>query len=371
MNALAISTLLIAIVVSISCALMGVFLVLRRMSMMVDAISHTVLLGIVLAYSIVLDLSSPWLLVGATIMGVLTVVLIELLVSTKRVSEDGATGTVFPLLFSIAVILITTRFSSTHLDTHAISGNLEFAAFEQLTLFGYEIGSKTLWTSGIVLLVLILIIVVLYKEFKITIFDSALAKTLGMAPLFIHYLMMTMVSLTAVTSFNAVGAILVVAMMIGPAASSLLITKRLSTALILAALLGSVNATVGYFVAMVVFGGMVNIASTITVVTFITFMLVWILEPNKGLVALIRRRRLQRNDIESLALMTHMASHEVSVYSHDDLIQQLNWSSSQLRNHLYKEMKRGFLTFENDTIVITQKGYEHYQVLLKEYSNEV
>lgn len=370
MDSIAISTLLIGIVVGISCSLMGVLLILRRMSMVVDAISHTVLLGIVLAYMVVQDLSSPWLMVGATLMGVLTVVLIELLVSTKRVSEDAATGTIFPLLFSLAVILITTRYRNTHLDTHAISGNLEFAAFEQLTLFNVNIGSKTLFISSVVLIVLILIIVAFYKEFKITIFDYALAKTLGLAPIAIHYLMMTMVSVTAVTSFNSVGTILVVAMMIGPAAASLLITKNLSSSLVMAGVIAAFNATLGYFVAMVLFDGSVNIATTIVVVTFLTFLIVWIFEPKRGLLTSLQRRHKQQDEIASIALLTHMTSHDEKQFSMHQLTQALNWNDITLKSQLNKEKKRGVIIVENDIISLSSKGYDYYRQLLSKYNDD-
>lgn len=368
MDFIALQTLLIGIVVGVSCALMGVFLVLRKMSMMIDAISHTVLLGIVLAFILVGDLSSPWLMIGATAMGVLTVVFIELLVSTQRISEDGATGTVFPLLFSIAVILITTRFRHTHLDTHAISGNLEFAAFEPLLIAGVYIGSKQLIISSLVLLLLVVIIMVFFKEFKITIFDFALAKTLGLMPTFIHYLMMTMVSLTAVSSFNAVGTILVVAMMIGPAASAILITTSLSKALKVAALLAAFNASFGYFVAMVPFAGQVNIAATISTVTFATFLLIWIFEPKRGLLTSVRRHQQQRRDISKIALYTHLLAHDRIQLTATDLTNELGWSDQQLDKVLQQEQRNGHLVVQQKHIKINKAGEDYYQQLLKEYT---
>ncbi|HEX6308749.1 MAG TPA: metal ABC transporter permease, partial [Longimicrobiales bacterium] len=108
---------LVAIVVSVACALAGVFLVLRRMALMSDAISHTVLLGIVLVFFITRDIASPFLVAGAAAMGVATVGLVELLRRTRLVREDASIGLVFPALFSIAVILITRYAGSVHLDT--------------------------------------------------------------------------------------------------------------------------------------------------------------------------------------------------------------------------------------------------------------
>lgn len=371
MDSIALQTLLIAIVVGISCAILGVFLVLRKMSMMIDAISHTVLLGIVLAYMVTKDLSSPLLTLGATIIGVMTVFFIELLVKTKRTSEDAATGAVFPFLFSLAVIIITTKFRSTHLDSHAISGNLEFAAFEQLTLFGINVGSKTLFTNTLVLFFLVGILGLLYKELKLSTFDEALAKTLGFMPGVLHYLLMTLVSLTAVSSFEAVGSILVIAMMIGPAVTSLLMTKDLKTALFTSATIAVFNASFGYFISMVFLKGHVNIAATIATVTFLTFLVVWILEPKKGLITSVLRKQRQKKEFELLALMMHVATHQgteeqTEELNIDQIIQELNWSQNQYDKRVREGKKLGYLRERKNIIELTSKGKEAYRFKIKE-----
>lgn len=376
MDAIALQTLLIAVVVGISCGLLGVFLILRKMSMMVDAISHTVLLGIVLAYMVVRDLTSPWLMVGTTIVGVLTVVLIELLVSTKRTTEDAATGAIFPFLFSLAVILITTRFRNTHLDSHAISGNLEFAAYEQLRVFGVEIGSKTLYTNLFVLLLLVLVLVALFKELKLSSFDKALAKTLGLMPGLLHYVLMTMVSLTAVTSFNAVGSILVIAMMIGPAATALLVTKNLKSALFMSAFFAAINAVSGYTIAMFIFKGHVNIASTIATVTFMVFSLVWIFEPRKGLITTVLRKLRQKREFEVLALVVHVAMHQNTVREHKELHvdiirEELNWNTEKYRKRLRQGIDAGLFSISNNLISLTAHGKEFLTFKLGELTQDV
>lgn len=339
--------------------------------MMIDAISHTVLLGIVLAYMVTKDLSSPLLTLGATIIGVMTVFFIELLVKTKRTSEDAATGAVFPFLFSLAVIIITTKFRSTHLDSHAISGNLEFAAFEQLTLFGVNVGSKTLFTNTLVLLLLVGILGLLYKELKLSTFDEALAKTLGFMPGVLHYLLMTLVSLTAVSSFEAVGSILVIAMMIGPAVTSLLMTKDLKTALFTSATIAVFNASFGYFISMVFLKGHVNIAATIATVTFLTFLVVWILEPKKGLITSILRKQRQKKEFELLALMMHVATHQgteeqTEELNVDQIIQELNWSQNQYDKRVKEGKKLGYLRERKSIIELTSKGKEAYRFKIKE-----
>ena len=198
--------LLIAIFMSAACALPGNFLVLRRMSMLTDAISHTVLLGIVLAFLAVGSLDSPFLIIGASLMGVLTVWLIELLYQSRLVASDSAIGLIFPLLFSIAVILVTRYAGNVHLDTDCILlGELAFAPFDRLIINGMDLGAKGLYTGGAVLILSIAVISLFYKEIKLATFDPVLAGVLGFSPAVIHYGLMSLVSLVAVTSFQSIG----------------------------------------------------------------------------------------------------------------------------------------------------------------------
>lgn len=241
---------LIASIVAVACALPGVFLVLRRMAMMSDAISHTVLLGIVIAFFITKSLNSPLLLIGAALTGVITVSLVELLNRTRLVREDAAIGLVFSAIFSIAVILISRFAGDVHLDTDAVLlGELAFAPFNRIRLAGIDVGPEALFTSGGILLLNILFIVLFYKELKLATFDPALAAALGVAPAVLHYALMTLVSLTAVGSFDAMGSVLVVAFMIAPPAAAYMLTDRLSRMLLYSACIGIISAVSGYWLA--------------------------------------------------------------------------------------------------------------------------
>ena len=168
--------LLILIFTAIATSVLGVFLVLRKMSMMVDSISHTVLLGIVIAFIFVKDLSSPLLIIGAALMGIITVFLTELLVKSKKASEDSATGLVFPLLFSIAIIIISSSFKDIHLDIDVVLlGKIELAPFDKLYIKGVSIGPKLLYIMLVVMIINLLFIKLFFKELKIISFDAALA----------------------------------------------------------------------------------------------------------------------------------------------------------------------------------------------------
>lgn len=294
---------LIAVLVAVACALPGVFLVLRKMSMMSDSITHTILLGIVLAFFIVQDLSSPLLILGAALMGVATVWLTEMLGRTRLLAEDAAIGIVFPLLFSIAIILITRYAGSVHLDTDSVLlGELAFAPFDRMVVAGVDIGAKAIYTTGALLLINLATIIIFFKELQVATFDPMLAAILGFAPALVHYGLMTLVSLTAVGAFQAVGSILVVAFMIGPPVTAYLLTDGLKRMLILSGLLGAANGILGYQAATLLD---VSIAGSMAVMTGIVFLLVFVFAPRRGLVSALRRRRNQKIQFAKMTLRFH------------------------------------------------------------------
>lgn len=286
---------LIAVVVAIACALPGVYLVLRGTSMVADAITHTVLLGIVLAFFSTQNLNSPLLMVGATIIGVVTVWLIEMIQNTKLMKKDAAIGVVFPLFFSIAIILITRYAGNIHLDTDSVlMGELAFAPFNRVIVGNLDLGPQSLWTMGVVLLVNSLFVFLFYKELKLSTFDSALAAAFGFSPVILHYSLMTLVSLTAVGAYDSVGSILVVGFMVGPPVTAYLLTHRLKHLFGLTVLIAIINSIAGVQLAFLFD---VTISGMIAVVTGITFGLVFIFSPKKGLVQSALQRKKRRKEM--------------------------------------------------------------------------
>ena len=299
---------LIAIVTAVACALPGVFLVLRRMTLMSDAISHAILPGIVLAFFLTESLSSPLLILAAAGTGVLTVVFVELLQRTKLVKEDAAIGLTFPALFSIGVILISRFAGNVHLDMDAVLlGELAYAPLNRLNIFGYDLGPISLYVMGTILLLNLAFILLFYKELKLVTFDVSLAAALGFAPTLIHYGLMTLVSVTTVGAFDAVGSILVVALIAGPPATAYLITNKLSLMLTLSAVIGGVNAVSGYWLAYLFD---VSIAGAIATMTLLVFGLVFLFVPHRGLIAIARRRARQKWEFAQTMLVIHLFNHE-------------------------------------------------------------
>lgn len=299
---------LIAVVVAVACALPGVFLVLRRMALMSDAISHTVLLGIVLAFFVTGDISSPFLIIAAAATGVLTVALVEAVHRTRLVKEDAAIGLVFPALFSIAVILISRYAGDVHLDTDAVLlGELAFAPFRRLSVGGVDIGPRTLYLMAFVLLLNVAFIFTFYKELKLSTFDSALAAALGFSPVLLHYVFMSLISVTAVGAFDAVGSVLVVALMIAPPAAAYLLTDNLRWIIVWSAVLAAVAAVAGYWVAWLADA---SIAGSMAAMVGAEFLLVFLLAPERGVVARARMRVRQRVEFAQLMLAIHLLNHE-------------------------------------------------------------
>lgn len=355
---------LIAVFVSVACALPGTFLVLRKMSMMSDSITHTILLGIVLAFFFTHDLNSPFLIVGAALIGVVTVWLTETLTGTRLVSEDSAIGIVFPLLFSIAVILITRYAGSVHLDTDSVLlGELAFAPFNRLVVFGVDIGAKAIYTSGILLLLNVILIAVFYKELKIATFDPLLAAVLGFSPVLVHYGLMTLVSLTAVGVFEAVGSVLVVAFMIGPPVTAYLLTDDLKRMLLLSAGFGAVSGVAGYQLAVVLD---VSIAGSMAVMTGLLFILVWIFAPKRGLLGILVQKRKQRLNYARYTLLTHLSNHENSSDAKEEnslatITTHLHWEQRKLNGVIKPLRANGQIEVVNGLLRLTQKGREWYQ----------
>ena len=349
----------IAAVVAAACALPGVFLVLRRMALISDAISHSILLGIVLAFFVVADLASPLLVVGAALTGLLTVVLVEVLKGTQLVREDAAIGLVFPVLFSAGVILIARFADSVHLDTDAVLlGELAFAPFDRLVVGGYDLGPRGLFVMGGVLVLNLVAILVFYKELKLATFDAGLAVALGLSPGLVHYGLMSLVSITAVGAFDAVGSILVVALMIAPPATAYLLTDRLGRMLGLSAAIGVASALAGYWLAHWLDA---SIAGSMAAMTGGLFGLAWLFAPERGLVALGRRRARHRWGFAQAMLAIHLLNHEgrpeaarESRVEHLD--EHLRWEPSFAAQVVRGAERRGLVVRDDGMLRLTEPG---------------
>ena len=348
---------IIASLVAIACAIPGTFLVLRKMAMISDAISHSILPGLVIGFFITQDLNSPLLILLAAFTGVLTVVLVEKIQQTKLVKEDTAIGLVFPALFSIGVIMIAKYANDVHLDIDAVLlGELAFTPFDRLYYEGMDLGPKSMWVIGIILLVTLALLFAFYKELKMSTFDAGLATSLGFSPAILHYGLMSVASVTTVGAFDAVGAILVVALMIAPAAAAYLLTTNLTKMIILACFFGVFSAIAGYWSANYLDA---SIAGSIATMLGLVFLIVYLFAPSKGLIAVLYREKQQRIEVLLITFILHLKNHnEVEERHVNHLNEHINWQKIRSKNVLNLGLKNNLFTIENDIVSLTEKGNE-------------
>lgn len=256
--------------VAICCSLLGSFLILRKMSMVGDAISHAVLPGIVIAFLVAGTMQSIWMLVGAGLIGLLTTFLIEFLHQKGRLQTDASIGVTFTWLFALGVILVTYYAGNTHIDQDCVLyGEIAYVPIDLVyTTSGDPIGPKAVIMLSILLCLILGCLLLFYKEIFITTFDPAYARAIGLSTNTWHYLIMGLVSLTTVASFESVGAILVVAFLVSPAASAYLLTKDLKSMLFLGAAFGILSASGGYFLASAINGSIAGAMVTVSGVIF-------------------------------------------------------------------------------------------------------
>lgn len=284
---------LVLLGVSFSAALVGTFLVLRQMTMLANALSHTILLGIVVAFIIVRWLSADSqssygmnieaLLIGSVITGVVTTFLTEFLNKTVKLQEDASIGLVFTTLFAIGIIFVTLFTRNTHIGTEVVMGNVDALQPEDLRL---------VWAiAGINLAIFI----VFLKEFQATTFDASFAKSLGISVVAFNYLLMIQVSATAISAFRAVGVLMVLAFMVGPVLTARLLTNRLRRMMIFSVLLGGVSSILGVALSrhfLTYYSISLSTAGVVVCMIVLLYCLALLFSPHQGIVVqkIIRRR---------------------------------------------------------------------------------
>ncbi len=281
---------LMAFLAAATCGLVGNYLLLRRMALMGDAISHSVLPGLVLAFLATGSRGTGAMFTGAVLAGVVTTLLIEMIHKKTRVKQDAAMAIAFSTLFAIGVILTTVFASQIDLDADCVLyGDLTLAMMaEPVKWFGVTLGPVALVRMAVVFLVVGGLIVAFYKELLVSSFDEGLAKSLGINPTLMHYTLMVVLSVVVVSAFEAVGAILVIAMLILPGATASLLSSRLPVVHGLAVAHAAASAWLG-----VTLDAWLDctVASAMAVAGALIFGVVWLVSPREGLIARWWRRR--------------------------------------------------------------------------------
>jgi manganese/zinc/iron transport system permease protein len=290
--------LLAAIFAALSCGLLGNFLVLRKQSLMGDAISHAVLPGLVGAFLITQSRSPGIMFVGAAISALITVALVEIIKRLGKVEPGAAMGVVFSVLFALGVFMLENASArSVDLDAGCVlHGNLQTLFWTTSpTEWNHFLNANTLdeiprqlWTLLGTALAIIIFITVFFKELRIASFDAGISTVQGINAGFMHMALMTFVAIAAVASFEAVGSILVIAMLICPAATARLLTDRLITQILVSAIIALLTAIGGYALASLMG---VNAAGMMATTAGAILAVVMIGSPSHGIIAKARNQR--------------------------------------------------------------------------------
>ncbi|HZJ88013.1 MAG TPA: metal ABC transporter permease, partial [Sphaerochaeta sp.] len=352
----------IATLASLACAIPGTFLLLKRMALISDAISHSILPGIVIGFLVKGSLNTPYPIIGAVFFAMVMVISSEALNRSGLVKGDTAIAIVFPPLFSIGVVLVSMLAQNVHLDTDAVLlGELAFAPFDRMFLLGHSV-PKSMVKMALILLFNLLIMILLFKEMKVSTFDPTLSRSLGFSPGVLHYLLMFMTSITAVGAFDSVGAILVLAFMITPTATALLLTNSLLWMLVITFGVATISSISGVLLAIAIDSG---ISGAITTVMGIFFFAAYLFSPTGGMVTKLQNKRRVRDEYTLSIVLYHLLhhcdeedmEHECSVRH---LLEQFNYAPRYLKRIVEMGIERDLIEREGKVFYLTESGRAYH-----------
>ena len=347
----ALRALVASSMVGIMCGILGCFIVLRNMALIGDALSHAILPGVVVAFMLGMGTTLGFF-GGAVIAGLLTAIIITWIQRNVKTKNDAAIGIVFTAMFSLGVIGISSisRIPGVHLDLKDF-------------LFGNVLGvtNEDLYLTAAITVYVLLSVAVFFRYLFITTFQPIIAETMGISVSTIHYFLMLLLSFAVVASLQTVGVILVVAMLVTPASTALLLTDRLQKVLVLAAAFGLLSAISGLLIAIVWEmppGPAMAVAATGYYLIAVFF------SPKKGLVfRFFQRRKLQnRIQIED-TLKQAFRLQQKEALSLESLLENLGFNRSVLQKQLQIMREKGWM--EKDQFRLTQKGNEEARRLVR------
>ncbi len=368
---------------AVASSLVGNFLVLRRLSMLGDAVSHAILPGLAVAFFISNTRSSWPMFLGAVIVGVLTALFTEWIRGVGKVDEGASMGVVFTSLFAAGLIMIVQAADKVDLDAGCVLyGAIEMTPLDTLTLFGAAV-PRAVIVLGAVTLINLLFVVLFFKELKLSSFDPSLATTMGFSSAFMHYALMVLVAVTAVASFESVGNILVVAMMIVPPATAYLLTDRLGLMIVFSAIIGAVGAATGHVAAVIVptwFGfRSTTTAGMMAVMVGVLFTFALLFAPRHGMVVKFFRRQMLSlsilsDDIVGLLYRNHERQYENrpsedsgSPTSPRTIASELLASRSAVAMAVSRLQRRRQIQMIGDSYELTEAGMQHARGLIRSH----
>jgi manganese/zinc/iron transport system permease protein len=276
--------------VSLACGLIGAFIVVRKLALMGDAISHGILPGLALAFIITQSKDLIPMFVGACIAGLLCSFCIEWLQKVSPLKADAALGLTFTSFFALGVLLITQMGNHAHIDSECLLyGEIGFTPLAETINWGsFELGPRPLVTMALVTIGIILTIVVFYRQLIVTSFDETLSISLGLPIKVIHYGLMLLLAITIVAAFESVGVILVIAMLIFPSTTASFFFSRMPSILFCVPALSLVYSLGGFFMARWLD---CSIAASMVVIAMVCFAIAWLIGPVDGVIPKILQRK--------------------------------------------------------------------------------
>lgn len=326
--------------------------------MIADAMSHSVLPGLVAGYALA---QGPHLLggfVGAVVAALLTVGLVELLSRSKRLSDDAAIGLVFPAMFALGVVLVSVFFANIHIDTDAVLyGEIALTPFDTWSLGGQNLGPVAAWIFGATILLNGGFLMALAKELRMSTFDPDFSRAAGFSPALIHALLMVTVAVTTVGAFSAVGAILAVALIVVPAVVARLLTDRLRNVVLVSLAVGIGASWLGTVIA---FRYDVSISGMIATCLGVAFVISLVFAP-RGMVMGAWRRGRVRQYVAAKTLTIHLVAHEETAESEsesriDHLATEFGWAAGWAHRIVQFGLREGWWEIQNQTLRLTPAG---------------
>ncbi len=335
--------LIAAVMVGISCGLIGSYIMLRRLSLIGDALAHAVLPGVVIGF-MVAGKSPLSLFIGASVAGILTALLISFVERNSKVKGDTAIGIIFTGAFALGILLVS-QLKQVHIDLSSY-------------LFGDVLGvsDSDIVMSSVIALFILIVVILFYKQFLVTTFDPTLAHIIGISAGAFHYFLMTMLSMSIVAGLQSVGVILIIAMLITPPATAFLLTDRLKLMLVISTLCGIFSSVAGLYLSY-----HFNFASgaSIVLVAVTLFMLTFLFSPKEGiLVRSLRKKKAAKANLrEDILKIIFSSEGTVSSEKLAEVVREkLGLKAAALSKALKKLSQTGLAYGENGNVALTDKG---------------
>lgn len=335
--------LIASVMVGISCGLIGAFIMLRRLSLIGDALAHAVLPGVVIGF-MVAGKSAVSLFIGASVAGIVTAVLISFVERNSKIKSDTAIGIIFTGAFALGILLVS-QLKQVHIDLSSY-------------LFGDVLGvsDSDIILSTLIAMFILLVVILFYKQLVLTTFDPTLAHIIGVSAGAFHYFLMTMLSMSIVAGLQSVGVILIIAMLITPPATAFLLTDRMKLLLVISAVCGVFSSVTGLYLSY--HFNFASGASIVLVAVFI-FTLAFLFSPKEGIItkALRKRKTARLNMYEDvIKILSKESIPSTQAGAGTMLSEKLGLSNKKISSALKGIARLGLIERQNGNLVLTQKG---------------